>query len=183
LPTEDILLYAGRVAREKNLEFLVRAFERIVSVRPRTRLVIAGDGPYRTTLEASVREWGLEELVIFTGFLNRSDLISFYQQATLFVFPSMTDTQGLVVMEAMMAGAAVVAVNVLGPVDVIQNGITGVLANPTVHEFSAACLCLLDDRETRRRMGGAARRWARNHSSRNSAEKLMEIYRLAGAKH
>jgi phosphatidylinositol alpha 1,6-mannosyltransferase len=94
----------------------------------------------------------------------------------------MTETQGLVVMEAMMAGAAVIAVNVLGPVDVIESGTTGILVPPDEEEFSAACLRLLEDEEARAAMGVAAAGWARSNTAEESTRKLLEIYRSVGAR-
>ncbi|MCK4516896.1 MAG: glycosyltransferase, partial [Spirochaetaceae bacterium] len=158
------------------LEFLFRAFRKLLSVRPTARLIIAGDGPHRRALEEYALSLGIENLITFTGFLKRTDLIDFYKQTTLFVFPSKTDTQGLVVMEAMMAGAAVVAVNILGPVDVIRNGETGVLVNADEDEFAGACLELLQHKEARLAMGAAAKEWAHSNTSLASTRKLLEIY-------
>ncbi len=176
LPTEDLLLYAGRLGVEKNLEFLFRAFGKLLSARPTARLIIAGDGPHRRALEEYAVSLRIEKFITFTGFLKRTDLIDFYKQTTLFVFASKTDTQGLVVMEAMMAGAAVVAVNVLGPVDVIRNGETGVLVNADEDELAGACLELLQDNEARLAMGAAAKRWAHSNTSRASTRELLAIY-------
>ena len=120
-PNEDLLLYAGRLGAEKNLDFLLRSFRHILSVRPSVRLIIAGDGPHRQVLERHAVNLGIAPYVVFTGFLRRRDLIDLYKQ-TLFVFTSKTETQGLVLMEAMMAGAAVIAVGAMGPLDIISSG-------------------------------------------------------------
>jgi 1,2-diacylglycerol 3-alpha-glucosyltransferase len=176
LPSEDILLYAGRLGREKNLEFLLRAFGLLQAGRPNVRLVIAGDGPYRVHLKEYTASLRLTPYVTFTGFIDRADLIDLYKQATLFVFASKTDTQGLVVMEAMMAGTAVIAVNILGPVDAINSGQTGILVNEDEHEFAAACLTLLENEGERKRLGAAAREWALTRTAQHSAERLREIY-------
>ncbi len=176
LPTEDLLLYAGRLGREKNLDFLMRAFGHLLSLRPGARLIIAGDGPHRKSLQEYAVSLGIAPYVIFTGFIDRQDLIDLYKQTTLFVFTSKTDTQGLVIMEAMMAGAAVVAVNVMGPLDVITSGETGILVNEDEDEFAGACLRLLEDANEKQRMGDAAREWARLHNSQESTRKLLEIY-------
>jgi glycosyltransferase involved in cell wall biosynthesis len=177
LPTEDILLYAGRLGREKNLDFLLRAFGLVQAKRPGARLVIAGDGPHRNALKAYAETLKLTPYITFTGFIDRNELIDLYKQATVFVFASKTDTQGLVVMEAMMAGAPVVAVNVLGPVDVISSGKTGFLVNPEENEFADTCLRLLENEEERKRMGVAAHEWALGHTSQHSMAQLLEIYR------
>jgi glycosyltransferase involved in cell wall biosynthesis len=179
LPTEELLLYAGRVGKEKNLEFLLRSFQRVAGARPAARLIIAGDGPYRPAVEEYAERLGLAGRVLFTGFLARHDLVDLYKQAAVFVFASKTETQGLVVMEAMMAGTAVVAVNVMGPVDVIENGRTGLLVDEREEEFAAACLKLLGDERGRTAMGVAARTWAQSRSSSASVAQLLDIYRSA----
>jgi len=174
-PNEDLLLYAGRLGAEKNLDFLLRSFRHLLSVRPSVRLIIAGDGPHRQVLERHAVNLGIAPYVVFTGFLQRRDLIDLYKQ-TLFVFTSKTETQGLVLMEAMMAGAAVIAVGAMGPLDIISSGETGVLVEEDEDEFARACCRLLEDGKERRRIGMAAQRWARSQSSQVSTRKLFEIY-------
>ena len=176
LPNEDLLLYAGRLGAEKNLAFLLRSFQRLISVRPGARLIIAGDGPQRQILERYAVNLGIAQYVVFTGFLRRRDLIDLYKQ-TLFVFTSKTETQGLVLMEAMMAGAAVIAIGAMGPLDIISSGETGVLVEENEDEFARACCRLLEDGKERQRIGMAAQRWARSQSSQVSTVKLLEIYR------
>ena len=175
LPTEDLLLYAGRLGAEKNLDFLFRSFKRLLSLRPTARLIVAGDGPQRQFLERYAMSLGIARYVTFTGWLNRSDLIDLYKQ-TLFVFASKTETQGLVLMEAMMAGAAVVAVAKMGPMDIIASGETGILVREDENEFAEACYRLLQDENERQKIGMAARAWARSKSSRVSTRKLLGIY-------
>ncbi len=175
-PNEDLLLYAGRLGAEKNLDFLLRSFRHLLSVRPSVRLIIAGDGPHRQVLERHAVDLGIAPYVVFTGFLRRRDLIDLYKQ-TLFVFTSKTETQGLVLMEAMMAGAAVIAVGAMGPLDIISSGETGVLVEEDEDEFAQACCRLLEDGKERQRIGMGAQRWARSQSSQVSTRKLFEIYR------
>lgn len=181
LPTEDLLLYAGRLGKEKNLRFLLRAFGRLLLLHPSARLVIAGDGPERQPLERYAASLGIAPYVVFTGFLERPQLIHLYKQA-LFVFASKTETQGLVLMEALMAGAAVVAVGVMGPMDMITSGETGILVSEDEGEFAGACHQLLQDTDRRRTLGLAAQRYARSHSSQASTRELLGIYAAASAK-
>lgn len=175
-PAEDLLLYAGRIGREKNLDFLVRAFGHLQMARPNARLIIAGNGPYRPDLEEFAASLKVNQYIKFTGFLERSNLIDLYKQANLFVFASKTDTQGIVLEEAMMAGTPAVAVNKMGPVDIIKNGETGFLVNENADEFAGACLKILEDHALRQKMGDAAREWARAHSAQASTQRLVEIY-------
>ncbi len=180
LPTQDLLLFVGRLGIEKNLCFLLRSFKGLLSLRPGARLIIAGEGPQRQFLESYALNLGVAPFVTFIGFLPRQDLIDLYKQA-IFVFASKTDTQGLVLEEAMMAGAAVVAVGIMGPRDIISSGETGLLVPEDENEFAQACHRLLQDPAERQRIGTAARQWARSHSSQVSTKRLLDIYSsLAG---
>lgn len=176
LPNEDLLLYVGRLGLEKNLEFLLRAYKRLLQDRPQARLILVGEGPHRRALEGYAAELGLQGRAIFTGFLPREKLIDLYKQATLFVFASKTETQGLVLLEAMMAGLPPVAIGAMGVLDLVSSGETGLLVNEDEAEFARACLRLLEDEQERRRLGEAARRWAEGRTARASTEKLLEIY-------
>lgn len=109
------LLYVGRVSEEKNIEDFLKL------QTPERRLVVVGDGPARVKLE---KQFPLAE---FVGFKRGAELASFYQGADVFVFPSRTDTLGVVMIEAMACGTPVAAYNVEGPIDVVKDGISGAL--------------------------------------------------------
>ncbi|MDO8568457.1 MAG: glycosyltransferase [Dehalococcoidales bacterium] len=172
---KDLLLYVGRLGKEKNLDFLLRSFRQLLSLRPGARLIIAGDGPQREFLESCALNLGIAPFVTFIGCLPRRDLVDLYKQA-LFVFASKTETQGLVLVEAMMAGAAVVAVGIMGPRDIITSGETGILVGEDENEFALACNRLLQDGNERQRIGMAAHEWARSQSSQVSTKRLLDIY-------
>ena len=180
-PTEDLLLFAGRLGKEKNLAFLLRAFKRLLSRRDSVRLIIAGDGPQRQALQRYATELGIAPYVIFTGFLERSKLIDLYKQ-TLFVFTSKTETQGMVLIEAMMAGCPVVAIGRMGVLDIVHHEETGILVEENEDEFAQACYRLLEDRTERERLGRAAQKWVYSQSARVSTRKLLEIYLAAAAR-
>lgn len=180
-PTEDLLLSAGRLGKEKNLDFLLRAFKRLLSHRNSVRLIIAGDGPQRQTLQRYATELGIAPYVIFTGFLDRRKLIDLYKQ-TLFVFTSKTETQGMVLVEAMMAGNPVVAIGEMGVLDIVRHEETGILVEENEDEFAWACCRLLEDKTERERLGRAAQKWACLQSARASTCKLLETYLAATAR-
>ena len=177
IQTKDLLLYVGRLGLEKNLDFLLRSFKRLLTTRPEARLIIAGDGPQREFLVKYAVELGVASSVRFIGYLKRSDLVDLYKQS-LFVFASKSETQGLVLVEAMMAGAAVVAVGIMGPRDIITSGVTGILVGEDENEFAQACNRLLQDDNERQRLGKAAHEWARSQSSQVSTRRLLDIYSL-----
>lgn len=175
-PDAEILLYVGRLGWEKNIELVIRSFRRVAAARPGVWLVIIGGGPHRPALEGLVGELALTGRVVFVGPLPWERLADPYRQATLFVFASKTETQGLVVMEAMTAGLPVVAVRAMGVEDLVQSGETGILVDDDEEAFSAACLELLADDGRRRELGRRARAWARAHSAQASVAQVIGIY-------
>jgi glycosyltransferase involved in cell wall biosynthesis len=108
------LLSVGRVSKEKGLDDLI-------PLQWEFDIVIVGDGPYREELENKMRN------AQFVGYKSGSELADYYQQADVFVFPSKTDTFGLVMIEAMSVGTPVAAYPVRGPLDVIEPGVTGTM--------------------------------------------------------
>jgi glycosyltransferase involved in cell wall biosynthesis len=181
LPTADLLLFAGRLGKEKNLNFLLRVFKCVLAYRDTARLIIAGDGTERQTLQRYAAELGVAPYVIFTGFLERRRLIDLYKQ-TLFVFTSKTETQGLVLVEAMMAGSPVVAIGKMGVLDVVNPGETGILVEESEDEFALACCRLLEDKAEREKMGKAAHKWACSQTAQASTRRLLKIYLAAGTR-
>lgn len=121
-PDTPVILCVGRLAKEKSLPLLVRAYAQARLMRPDVRLVLVGDGPARADLQALAPE------AIFTGTLSREQLARHYASADIFGFPSRTETFGNVVLEAMASGLAVVAFNYAAAMDNIRHGHTGLLA-------------------------------------------------------
>lgn len=116
-----VMLCVGRLAREKNLPLLVQAYVQARLIQPDTRLVLVGDGPVRSELQALAPD------AIFTGQLPRADLARHYASADIFAFPSRTETFGNVVLEAMASGLAVVAFDYAAAAGVIEQGQSGLL--------------------------------------------------------
>ncbi len=175
-PGEPLLLHSGRLAREKNLPFLLRAFQAMLLEREDLRLVITGDGPERPALERYAAELGIQERVIFTGYLDREELVQLYKQADLFVFASKTETQGLVLVEALAAGTPAVALGERGVLDVIQDGVNGLLAPEDEQDYAKVVLELLADKGRREELSRGAREHARQASAQRSVEQVLEIY-------
>lgn len=181
LPAEDLLLFAGRLGNEKNVTFLLGAFKHLLSYRDTARLIIAGDGPQRQALQRYASELGIAPYVIFVGFLGRKQLIDLYKQS-LFIFASKTETQGLVLLEAMMAGSPVIAIGKMGVLDIVHHQETGILVEEDEEEFARACHRLLENKAERERLGRAARKWAQSQTAHSSVLRLLEIYLAACAR-
>jgi len=117
--------HLGRLAEEKNLGFLTGAVARFLAAEPRARFLVVGVGPMADTLKARMRDEGLEGRLHTAGILRGQDLVNAYRAMDVFGFASMTETQGLVVAEAMAAGVPVVALDAPGVREVVRDGVNG----------------------------------------------------------
>ena len=156
------VMYAGRVAQEKNIGLLADAFEAAREREPRMHLVIAGDGP-----EAPRLRQRLGDSATWLGWLEGDALAVAYASADIFCFASITDTFGQVVIEAQASGLPVLAADAGGPRDLITSDVTGLLRPPTTEAFADALTELASSPLLRARLGRAAARsaaertWAR----------------------
>jgi 1,2-diacylglycerol 3-alpha-glucosyltransferase len=173
-----LVTYIGRVAHEKNVGFLVQMFREVLKSVPEAMLVIAGEGPAREALRSQVAALGLERQVHFAGYLARdSALLDCYAAADVFVFASRTETQGLVLLEAMAQGAPVVSTAELGTRSILVPG-SGALVVPEERgAFAAAVVRVLQDAGLREGMAARGRAYARSWSSAAMAARLADIYR------
>ncbi len=176
-PRTRVLLFAGRLGTEKNLLFLLRAFQRMTDSKRDLLLVIAGDGPQRQELEEHITALGLSDLVLFTGYLEHAKLIDLYKTADLFVFTSKTETQGLVLVEALAAGTPIVAVGAMGVLDIVTDGENGLLVDEDEEAFARAAVGLLDDPQKLSAMKTKALKRAHELSAQGAIQKLVGIYR------
>ena len=122
MPAGFNLLYAGRVSKDKNLEFLMRVYEELCAEYDDINLIVAGDGPFFSRMKEHMKS---NPRVIFTGRIERRELFSLYCYADLFVFPSTTDTYGMVVLEAQACGLPALVSNIGGPQELIEDAKTG----------------------------------------------------------
>jgi glycosyltransferase involved in cell wall biosynthesis len=167
------LLYVGRLSREKNLETLAAAFNRLLPVRPDISLTLVGEGPFRAELERMLAGTP----VTFAGTLKGEALARAYASADLFVFPSKTDTFGRVVLEAQAAGLPVVVSDCGGPKNAMRDGETGVV----VHDINEARLAsaidaVTDDPSRMVRYAAAGRTYARTQSHEASFDAFWRLH-------
>ena len=178
LENAELLLYVGRLAEEKNLDFLLRAFARIVTARPQARLLLVGKGSRERRLRRMAQKLDLGEQVIFTGAIPHDEVPHYAAAADLFVFSSVAETQGLVLIEAMAAGTPVVAVETPGPMDVLAQG-GGLLVPGREDGFAEGVLGLLADEPRRRALGEEAARAARRYDILAATARLLTVYEAA----
>lgn len=168
-PGERVVLYVGRVAAEKRVDLLPEAIRGL----PNTRLVIVGDGPFRSELQR--RCAGLP--VHFTGYLKGDDLATAYASADVFVFTSDTDTFGQVVQEAMASALPVVAARAGGALDLIHYGQNGYLFTPgIVSDLRSRLREVLANDERRLAQGTVGRAIAEQRSWPRVMQELMGYY-------
>ncbi len=168
-----LLLYAGRVSREKGLERLAAGYAELRASRDDVHLVVVGDGPYREEMEAA-----LGSTATFTGFLRGEDLARTIASCDAMVFPSTTDTLGRAVAEAQASGLPAVVFGTGGPRECLLPDISGFVVEAGDEDgFWTRAEQLIDDPERRRRMGRAAREFSSTLTWDNVVDGLIGIYR------
>ena len=151
---EPVLVYVGRVSREKSVDLLAEAFRDVIDGGAAAHLLIAGDGPYRADMQRLLAGYPAS----FLGFVSQDELAAVYASSDLFVFPSSTDTSGLVVLEAQAAGLPVIVSDRGGPAEHVKPGETGlVVPGDDRAALVDAIRTLLADDTRRHEMGRAAR--------------------------
>lgn len=184
LSNRPMALFVGRVAHEKNIGFLLEALVHARRLRPDILLVVAGEGPAMDDLKAQVKTLGLREAVQFIGYLDRrQELPDCYAAADAFVFASRTETQGLVLLEAMAAGLPVIALSEMGTTDILAPG-RGAISPPAEPQaFGTALGDFLNRPSAWRHLADEAPVFAGEWSDGAMAARLAWLYReLAGLK-
>jgi 1,2-diacylglycerol 3-alpha-glucosyltransferase len=172
-----LVTYIGRVAHEKNIGFLVQMFVRVLAQVPAALLVIAGEGPAREALRAQVASLGLSSHVHFAGYLERdTTLLDCYAAADVFVFASRTETQGLVLLEAMAQGAPVVSIAELGTRSILVSESGALVVPEDAEAFAKAVVRVLADADLRAELAVRGRAYARTWSSAAMARRLAYLY-------
>lgn len=172
-----VVLYVGRVAFEKNIGFLIEAVHRARAQVPDLLFLIAGEGPARASLEADVATRGLGDAVRFLDYLDRgADLPDCYAGADLFVFASRTETQGLVLLEALAAGTPALALAEMGTAEILAPGEGTVTSPDDPAAFATLMAALLTDPARRQALAAAAPTHAQRWSDQAQAGRLAHLY-------
>jgi glycosyltransferase involved in cell wall biosynthesis len=177
-PLQPVLVHVGRIAHEKNIDFLLRVLVRVRAAVPEVMMLVAGEGPALAHCRRLVEALGIAGNVTFAGYLDRRrELLDCYRAGDLFVFASRTETQGLVLLEAMAQGIPVVSTAHMGTVDVLGPGRGCVVVEEGEAQFAASVVELLRDRALRMRLGRDAEAYARGWSATQMAVRLGALYR------
>ncbi len=180
LESEPCVLFVGSLIPRKGLSFLVVAAEKIVKADAKTKFLIVGDGPLKSTLTTTIQNAGLAGNFKFLGNVNEETLSALYACADVFVLPSLQEGQGIVLLEAQSSGKPVVAFDVGGVSEAVVNGETGLLVEPGSNALADALLKLLSDKPLREQMGSNGRRFIlENFTWDVCAQNMLKVYREA----
>ena len=172
-----MLVHVGRVAHEKNIDFLLHMLTELRKSVPEILLLIAGEGPALAHLKKLGTKLGVEYNLKFVGYLDReTELLDCYASGDIFVFASRTETQGLVLLEAMAQSVPVVSTAKLGTVDILGQQRGALIANEEVMDFSQKILQVLQNTGLRQRLINEARPYAETWSATEMARKALNFY-------
>ncbi|ABA90095.1 UDP-glucose--1,2-diacylglycerol glucosyltransferase, putative [Syntrophotalea carbinolica DSM 2380] len=179
VPAETFLVgYLGRLSPEKNLGFLARSVAAFMQQHSQVRFLMVGEGPARQEVQDIFREKQLTERLHLVGLLDRAVLAAAYRAMDTFVFASQSETQGMVLAEAMTAGTPVIAVSAPGVRDIVRDGYNGYLLAKEDSELFVAALngMLALSRADRQRLQDGALDTARDFSMSRSADRMLALY-------
>ncbi|NOS98400.1 MAG: glycosyltransferase [Methylotenera sp.] len=173
-----MLLYVGRVAFEKNIDFLLEMTKILIEKQPDVLLVVTGEGPAETSLHKLAQTLNIEYNVKFIGYLDRNtELNSCYESADVFVFASKSETQGLVILEAMAQSTPVVAIAELGTASILIEGKGALIAPDNTLIFAEKVHQLLMNPEHSFELGKQAKAYALDKwTAKLQAERMVKFY-------
>lgn len=171
-----LLCYAGRLGKEKNIDFIINLFPLVLKKFPNTHLLVVGDGPEKKHLVELSQKLNISDHITFTGYVDRIDVFSIANLSDIFTFASTTETQGLVVIEALSMKTPVVAVDAMGVSDVLIGNVGGFLTRLDSREFSEKIMTLLGDDSIYQTKAQEAIIRAHEWSAENMTAKLIKCY-------
>lgn len=175
LPPARYLITTSRLGKEKNVGFILKALVKIKQSCPGVKLLVVGDGPDRDNLEAEAQSLGVKNEVIFTGFMEQADLFSLYKKCALFLFSSLTETQGLVVLEALTMGLPAVTLNAVGIEDLLKDNRGGFMTKD-LDDFESTVVRVMNDEGLRLKKSAEAILCVQSFTIDKMADKLLAVY-------
>ena len=173
-----VLLFVGRLAEEKNIEFLIHSHAEMVKLYDNFKLLIVGDGPDKEKYEDYAKQLGIEDKVIFTGKVAWEDMPIYYHIANIFTTASKTETQGLTIIEAMAANTIPVCMRDEAFQSMVTEDLNGLFFE-TEKEYQDEVIDLYEDKKKLEKFDKQARIQAEHYSSKNYADRVLEVYERA----
>jgi glycosyltransferase involved in cell wall biosynthesis len=178
-PDDRVIISAGRLAEEKNWVTLLRAFALAQKVQPNIRLILLGDGPQAEALRQLTEELEIADRVTFVGKVPFHEMPNYLKAADMFAFASVTETQGLVTLEAMAAGLPVAAVDGAGTKDILEDGKQGFLTQNDPQDLANGIVKLIENPSLMSKFKTAALRTSRTYDNMRLARKMLKVYEQA----
>ena len=177
-PRAFVIGYVGRLAPEKNLDFLVNCLVKFLKKEPRAHVLMVGEGQSQSMIEAAFVRSGLRERLYLTGFLYKADLADAYCAMNIFAFTSFSETQGVVLLEAMAAGVPVVTVDAPGAREVVKDRLNGRLINdPDQRELVDALAWVMNcPADKTRALKQHAKKTVKDYAMSSCAGRMLEVY-------
>ena len=181
-PDDLVLLYVGRIVREKSLDFLLRAVAPLLGEpkgkqnEKRVRLMLIGGGPALRELRNLAAQLGVQNEIICTGFVDAAQIPDFLAAGDIFVFASRSETQGVSISEALVSGLPCVVVGAMGAAEAVTPAENGFVVPPNEEKFRASVQKLIGNRDLREKMAASARKSAPTLALQNNVDKLEKIY-------
>jgi glycosyltransferase involved in cell wall biosynthesis len=176
---QDILLvYAGRLAPEKNINFLLQSFAGIAQLIPNLYLLMVGGGKkqFEEEIQSLIAQLGIENRVHSTGMSTYEDIPSYLAMCDIFVTTSVSETFGMSTVEAMGAGLPIMAIHAPGTSDIVEDGKTGFLSTEDVAAFTAKLTYLCLNSSMRQAMGVAAREASKQYDIERTTKIMLGHY-------
>ncbi|GMO58966.1 MAG: glycosyltransferase family 4 protein [Termitinemataceae bacterium] len=174
---KKILLFAGRIGREKNIDLLMKIAPSIIQKHPEVIFLIVGNGPDMYWYKEECISLAIQDHIIFSGYMERKDLSLAYAVSYIFVFPSMSETQGLVTIEAMLSGLPVVAIGEGGTKTMMNGDNGGFMVKNDEDEFANRIVQLLEDTDLYEKKSAEAKEYAKKWTIDIMTERLEKIYK------
>jgi glycosyltransferase involved in cell wall biosynthesis len=174
---EILLLLISRLTEEKNVEFLFRSVIKVLKNNPNTKFLVSGDGYLVPKLKKMVSENNLVNKVFFEGIVKHKELKNYYSAGDIFVYASKSETQGMIVSEAMYCGLPIVAIKATGIESLVENNQNGFLVQESEEEFSEAVQKLIDNPELRKNFGDMSKKLAQEkYTDKICTQNLLNVY-------
>lgn len=175
---KEIVLFVGALEKRKGVEFLIKAFPRVKNKILNVKFLIVGNGSEKTNLESLAHDLKASGDILFTGHVTDEQLEVFYEISDAFVLPSLYETFGLVLLEAMAHSKPIVATRILGVSELVNSGINGILVEPRNSEqLSEAIIQVLSEKDYANRLGMNGERFSKKFEWKTAVSKYVDAYR------
>jgi len=178
-----VIAYAGRIAKEKNIDTLLDVYKIILKEMPDVHVIIAGGGPLYDYCVDKCGKMPYGERVHLTNYISKLEVLSILRTADVMIFTSYSETQGLVFAESMASGTPVIATDSKAAKEIIEDGVSGIICKNNPEELSNACKELLNNDSLYKNMRNEAIKRTKDYDDEKMTDKLLAVYNSALAKY